>query len=101
RHTRCYRDWSSDVCSSDLALPASGALTRRCTMVGAAKKPRPGWCRIRSKISEGSNRLLSGITCNAAAATCGIMYMPEPCDIGARSEERRGGNAARDQERTD
>src|SRR5207245_6707334 len=24
RHTRCYRDWSSDVCSSDLAL--AGAL---------------------------------------------------------------------------
>src|SRR6266542_5191129 len=22
RHTRCYRDWSSDVCSSDLALKA-------------------------------------------------------------------------------
>src|SRR3989337_3531008 len=21
RHTRCYRDWSSDVCSSDLAWP--------------------------------------------------------------------------------
>src|SRR5207245_7787310 len=21
RHTRCYRDWSSDVCSSDLELP--------------------------------------------------------------------------------
>src|SRR5438128_11264222 len=21
RHTRCYRDWSSDVCSSDLKLP--------------------------------------------------------------------------------
>src|SRR5207245_8210004 len=21
RHTRCYRDWSSDVCSSDLLLP--------------------------------------------------------------------------------
>src|SRR5208282_497789 len=20
RHTRCYRDWSSDVCSSDLAI---------------------------------------------------------------------------------
>src|SRR5207245_5503614 len=25
RHTRCYRDWSSDVCSSDLALAASSA----------------------------------------------------------------------------
>src|SRR6266852_3369976 len=23
RHTRCYRDWSSDVCSSDLALDAA------------------------------------------------------------------------------
>src|SRR5207245_4252786 len=23
RHTRCYRDWSSDVCSSDLAPPAA------------------------------------------------------------------------------
>src|SRR5207245_4119802 len=24
RHTRCYRDWSSDVCSSDLYLEADG-----------------------------------------------------------------------------
>src|SRR5207245_7615259 len=24
RHTRCYRDWSSDVCSSDLAQTAGG-----------------------------------------------------------------------------
>src|SRR5690606_40988215 len=23
RHTRCSRDWSSDVCSSDLAIPLS------------------------------------------------------------------------------
>src|SRR5208282_3849255 len=33
RHTRCYRDWSSDVCSSDLglgvrALLAAGAYTQ-------------------------------------------------------------------------
>src|SRR6266542_6513654 len=25
RHTRCYRDWSSDVCSSDLILRPNGA----------------------------------------------------------------------------
>src|SRR2546429_7360728 len=25
RHTRCSRDWSSDVCSSDLFLPAGSA----------------------------------------------------------------------------
>src|SRR5690554_7202472 len=30
RHTRCGRDWSSDVCSSDLlALPGGGALEAR------------------------------------------------------------------------
>src|SRR6266852_8996315 len=27
RHTRCYRDWSSDVCSSDLS-PAVGEVVR-------------------------------------------------------------------------
>src|SRR5207245_5290225 len=31
RHTRCYRDWSSDVCSSDLPL----APRRVCTRGGA------------------------------------------------------------------
>src|SRR5207245_4269723 len=25
RHTSCYRDWSSDVCSSDLSLVPEGA----------------------------------------------------------------------------
>src|SRR2546422_4380927 len=29
RHTRCSRDWSSDVCSSDLALCHSGEGTPR------------------------------------------------------------------------
>src|SRR2546429_6450258 len=28
RHTRCSRDWSSDVCSSDLTLPRDEALAR-------------------------------------------------------------------------
>src|SRR5207245_8128269 len=26
RHTRCYRDWSSDVCSSDLSWAGAAAL---------------------------------------------------------------------------
>src|SRR6266542_2300881 len=29
RHTRCYRDWSSDVCSSDLRLDHSRPLEDR------------------------------------------------------------------------
>src|SRR3989337_3390744 len=28
RHTRCYRDWSSDVCSSDLHHPMMGVTGR-------------------------------------------------------------------------
>src|SRR5207245_5732283 len=31
RHTRCYRDWSSDVCSSDLALLAHFTAIARAT----------------------------------------------------------------------
>src|SRR5438128_6097926 len=31
RHTRCYRDWSSDVCSSDLTVSALAALDRNDT----------------------------------------------------------------------
>src|SRR5207245_6011693 len=32
RHTRCYRDWSSDVCSSDLA--GGVTLSARCPAPG-------------------------------------------------------------------
>src|SRR3989337_2103200 len=28
RHTRCYRDWSSDVCSSDLNLVIAALMSR-------------------------------------------------------------------------
>src|SRR6266542_5179420 len=35
RHTRCYRDWSSDVCSSDLLAPSEAVVSR---LVG-----RAGW----------------------------------------------------------
>src|SRR5207245_6695941 len=30
RHTRCYRDWSSDVCSSDLASDKAARFIRFC-----------------------------------------------------------------------
>src|SRR5207245_5673097 len=33
RHTRCYRDWSSDVCSSDLSFPVGrGAEQEKSTV---------------------------------------------------------------------
>src|SRR5207245_7014675 len=43
RHTRCYRDWSSDVCSSDLGStwiptipPARALLSTYCREAGSA-----------------------------------------------------------------
>src|SRR5207245_7030991 len=48
RHTRCYRDWSSDVCSSDLAavysdrghgVRAPVVFYNRCNEAGARLKP--------------------------------------------------------------
>src|SRR5262249_57115548 len=35
RHTRLVSDWSSDVCSSDLAAPILPKLGRRCGRPGA------------------------------------------------------------------
>src|SRR6266852_7736630 len=39
RHTRCYRDWSSDVCSSDLEGRSASALVRRGPPRGLAHEP--------------------------------------------------------------
>src|SRR5207247_5107136 len=40
RHTRSTRDWSSDVCSSDLRTPAPGSCLRRRRRGGRARTPR-------------------------------------------------------------
>src|SRR5207245_4547538 len=39
RHTRCYRDWSSDVCSSDLFPEADQPVVRLDLHHGANKAP--------------------------------------------------------------
>src|SRR5207245_2276896 len=54
RHTRCYRDWSSDVCSSDLLPPNAKdsvpraparcpARNRRALQTSAARSSRRRW----------------------------------------------------------
>src|SRR6266542_3730524 len=44
RHTRCYRDWSSDVCSSDLELFALGmASSMTVPMVAWMRRRGHGW----------------------------------------------------------
>src|SRR6266852_6536262 len=61
RHTRCYRDWSSDVCSSDLgcrsgsasALPCESATasTSRCGSVTSRSEERRVGKECRSRWS--------------------------------------------------
>src|SRR5215203_6290183 len=41
RHTRYWRDWSSDVCSSDLPLPAAGLPVALTISIQAATVPVP------------------------------------------------------------
>src|SRR5207245_7533902 len=42
--TRCYRDWSSDVCSSDLAQANAGAAEKQLTpLTSRGGRARPEW----------------------------------------------------------
>src|SRR5207245_10829262 len=41
RHTRCYRDWSSDVCSSDLLKTVARFVGRGTATVLSEAKPLP------------------------------------------------------------
>src|SRR5262245_65494991 len=52
RHTRCLSDWSSDVCSSDLAAPANQGEKRKSPTAGAKKdldKLQGTWLVVRSE----------------------------------------------------
>src|SRR5207245_7021136 len=62
RHTRCYRDWSSDVCSSDL---------------GASRQPgKLGHTLLRNVRSGGfDGRVL------AVNPALGVPRLEEPCDL--------------------
>src|SRR5207245_4912079 len=74
RHTRCYRDWSSDVCSSDLP-----------------KNPRPTRYQQSSTIASSAPWL-------CARTSPGISIRPIPCcnsAVWTRSEERRVGKECR------
>src|SRR5207245_4238707 len=71
RHTRCYRDWSSDVCSSDLP---------RYPARGAARVPPQPHPRRRGRRADCDG-------CARGAARVGR--------AGPRSEERRVGKECR------
>src|SRR5207245_8088984 len=91
RHTRCYRDWSSDVCSSDLETPFNA----RSTSGSVPRRPSTSW-RIQW---VGSFRDVGG-----AGGDC-APWSWRLADVGSlpalrrsllpRSEERRVGKECR------
>src|SRR5690606_39540565 len=89
RHTRFSRDWSSDVCSSDLfSLSAGGC--------NAAYRYRDGLLAGDRLLVERGNTLRQQIEIKALfiAPTHGHTYRrTDP--IGSRSEERRVGKECR------
>src|SRR5258707_11498650 len=76
RHTRYWRDWSSDVCSSDLRSPtvnAAGSARGRLVTNEAARTPR-------------------GLLPGARAPEKSVLHT---CRKDTRSEERRVGKECR------
>src|SRR3712207_6902697 len=79
RHTRYWRDWSSDVCSSDLALLDRLAPARHARHAGARLPRRAARGRPRGE---------------RTSATSPPNCCPSPCPR-CRSEERRVGKECR------
>src|SRR5438445_894512 len=77
RHTRYWRDWSSDVCSSDLS--------RRCPALSSPRRRFPNRCRI-----VGPASATSGM-----GAIYAIERSLKDAGLDARSEERRVGKECR------
>src|SRR5207245_4539010 len=81
RHTRCYRDWSSDVCSSDL----DGKPAERLIEILRGR----GRARPRDLLADERQRE----TAHVGAAV--LLGHPDAVEPGLRSEERRVGKECR------
>src|SRR5207249_6358402 len=89
RHTRSKRDWSSDVCSSDLEVPA-GKSDRLAVTLDITGAPREG-LTLKGYAAKESLRV-SGIE---AAGPDGAPLAVESDLETVRSEERRVGKECR------
>src|SRR5699024_12164163 len=85
RHTRSKRDWSSDVCSSDLNTAVRDVFTQ------VKNPPKP----VSTRLVRGSNPLGGTLFKGRALPSLGVR--PRTADIcgNSRSEERRVGKEGR------
>src|SRR5256886_5684277 len=79
RHTRFDCDWSSDVCSSDLKIPASPSEARLETFANPAPN-RNYWIHFET---------------DDFTSVCPVTGQPDFARIDIRSEERRVGKECR------
>src|SRR5207245_4017852 len=87
RHTRCYRDWSSDVCSSDLdaAWPECGS-----NSAAAAARFVNHFAMSDSRAKRGGEAPAKSDRPSSSQSSWTDRKWAAPCGA-ARSEERRVG----------
>src|SRR5207245_7238123 len=88
RHTRCYRDWSSDVCSSDLRPQQAQARSAAAALTAAGAQARQADLAARAAATDQRNAVRQArLTLDAARF--------DRENAVRRSEERRGGKEGR------
>src|SRR5258706_16271787 len=93
RHTRLVSDWSSDVCSSDLALPVRALFE---TPTVAALAASLTWDYVDHMDTEALTSFLAEIeSLSADQAQCILREEMRLLDKPTRSEERRVGKECR------
>src|SRR5206468_9048075 len=91
RHTSSDRDWSSDVCSSDLTSGASQSLSVPVDItVGGTPAPSLAIGDVRSQIRRGRHEIVIAVDNAGGVATDGDGIIDVP-SLQLRSEERRVG----------
>src|SRR5207245_3882327 len=95
-HTRCYRDWSSDVCSSDLAQATELEQVVAIGYGTAARRELTGAVSSVSadQIAAAPVTSLEQSLLGRASGVQVVTSSGQP-GAGARSEERRVGEEAR------
>src|SRR5207245_8304085 len=93
RHTRCYRDWSSDVCSSDLPCGESLAKLQPDAITAGimSEKKLPGKIALITGASKGLGKAMALALAEAGARLALVSRNLEQL----RSEERRVGKEGR------
>src|SRR2546422_9402870 len=93
RHTRCSRDWSSDVCSSDLAaylgtyLPGPGGGKAAVSLADALRLYDRPITRVENYCATGTDAFRNGCLAVAAGAHDVVLV------LGAGNLKDRGGPA--------